>query len=118
MARLQSKMRGAMYGLSMIVLAALLLLPRPARAEINSPTPLIAKGDTTPKNAPKSPGKPMPLGLDNDGNVMVRLGDATLTLVYGPEGTAKEIKEKLGFTPPLKESAGIGEVGFKVGFAF
>jgi hypothetical protein len=58
------------------------------------------------------------LALDDDGNVMLRYGRVSLTLVYGPTRIAEEEKERQGLIPPLKESPGMGEMSFKVGFAF
>lgn len=117
MTNLQSTTRGAMLGISAILAATILFVPRPGRAEVN-PVSLVEKGAAEIKKSSKSPDKRMALGLDDDGNVKIRYGGTSLTLIYGPEGTASEIKERLGLAPPLKGSAGMGEVSFKVGFAF
>ena len=114
-AGLKRKMRGRSAGrVAMIAVIASLLVPRGAFPQRSDPPPVAGKVDPGGKGT----GKHVSLGLDDGGNVMLRYGGVSLTLIYGPEEGGDAIRERGGSVPPLKEALGVGEVSFKVGFAF
>jgi hypothetical protein len=104
-----------LLGIAPVVATVLLLAQRADCAGTDSAAPVA---DRTTKTAGKESARRVGLGLDNDGNVMLRFRRTSLTLIYGPEGTGQEIKTRLGLAPPLKESVGMGEMSFKVSFVF
>ena len=115
MASQQMKTFARRIGVSAIIATILLLAQRAYCAVAYS---LVAVSDKETKTVGQGIGKQVALGFDNDGNVMIRYGRSSLTLIYGPEGTADEIKERWGLVPPIKETVGMGEMCIKVGFAF
>lgn len=104
--------------LSLTAIIAFILSPLTALAEnIN----LFSVAERQPqgiKLAEKLPVKRLVLGLDDEGNVMVRYRKICVTLVYGPDSGVDGYKDRAGLVPPLKESQGIGEIRCKVGFVF
>jgi hypothetical protein len=98
------------------IIAAPLLLTR--QADCATADSAVVVVDKVAKTAGKDAITRLALGLDHDGNVMIRYGRTSLTMIYGPEGTADEMRIRSGLTPPIKESAGMGEMSFKVSFAF
>ncbi|HEY5973417.1 MAG TPA: hypothetical protein VIU41_01625 [Geobacteraceae bacterium] len=100
----------------MIMALTLLLAQQAECADADSLVPVVDK--VVAKTAEKEAVARLALGVDNDGNVMIRYRRTSITLVYGPEKSDQETKERLGLVPPLKESVGIGEMSFKVSFAF
>jgi hypothetical protein len=103
---------------SMIVAMTFFLAPQAVFAEKNDSLPFAGKSKPTSQMAEKAAVKRVSLGLDDDGNVMIHYGGTSLTLIYGPDGTGNVLKQRVGLVPPLKETVGIGEVSFKVGFTF
>ena len=99
------------------IMAAALLLAQGAKCEA-AETAVPAVDKVVTKTAEKESVTRLALGVDNDGNIMIRYRSTSLTLVYGPEKTDQDGKERLGLVPPLKESVGLGEMSFKVSFAF
>ena len=103
---------------SMIIAITFLLAPQAVFADNYSPLPFAEKGKPASQMAEKDAAKRISLGLDKAGNVMIHYGEKSLTLIYGPDGTGNELKQRIGLDPPLKETASIGDVGVKVGFRF
>jgi hypothetical protein len=103
---------------SLIIAMTLLLAPQAVFAEKNNTLPFAEKVKPAAQMAEKTAVKRISLGVDNDGNVMIHYGGTSLTLIYGPDGTGNDLKQRVGLVPPVKETVGIGEVSFKVGFIF
>lgn len=119
MAALQRRMIGPYLNrVTMIVAATFLLVPQVAFSEKINLLPVVATGNPEAKQVEKAKGKRLALGADDDGNVMIRYGEVSLTMVYCPDESASAFKERAGLIPPVKESVGLGEVSCKVGFTF
>lgn len=102
----------------MIVAITFLLVPQGAFSENIKLFPVVATGNPEAKRVEKTKGKHLALGADDDGNVMIRYGRLSLTMIYGPDESASELRERAGLVPPIKESIGLGEVSCKLGFTF
>ncbi|WP_041245217.1 hypothetical protein [Geotalea uraniireducens] len=107
---------------TMIVAITFLLVPQGAFSENIKLFPVVATGNPEArheaKQDEKAKGKHLALGADDDGNVMIRYGRLSLTMIYGPDESASELRERAGLVPPIKESIGLGEVSCKLGFTF
>lgn len=119
MTALQRRMIGLYLNrVTMIVAITFLLVPQGAFSENIKLFPVVATGNPEAKRVEKTKGKHLALGADDDGNVMIRYGRLSLTMIYGPDESASELRERAGLVPPIKESIGLGEVSCKLGFTF
>jgi len=119
MTALQRRMIGPYLNrVTMIVAITFLLVPQGAFSENIKLFPVVATGNPEAKRVEKTKGKHLALGADDDGNVMIRYGRLSLTMIYGPDESASELRERAGLVPPIKESIGLGEVSCKLGFTF
>lgn len=118
MTALQRRMIGPYLSVTMIVAITFLLVPQGAFSENIKLLPAVATGNPAAKQFEKAKGKHLALGADDDGNVMIRYGKVSLTMIYGPDESASQFRERAGLVPPIKESVGLGEVSCKVGFTF
>jgi hypothetical protein len=105
----RSKRLGFLAGL-------VLLVPAAGQADTRN---LLITAEAAPVAAVPAPaGKRPALGLDDAGNVMVRYGGLSLTIIYGASEAVDSLRERAGLLPPVREAAGLGDLTFKVGFAF
>lgn len=123
MAALQRRTIGPYLNrVTMIVAISFLLVPQVAFSANINLLPVVAKENPEAKHeakqVDKAKGKHLALGADDDGNVMIRYGKVSLTMIYGPDESASVLRERAGLVPPIKESVGLGEVSCKVGFTF
>ena len=119
MAALQRRMIGStLSGVTMIVAMTFLLIPQAAFSENVQLFPIVEAVKPEVQKVEKANGKRMTLGTDDDGNVMVRYGRVSLTMVYGQNESTSEVRERVGLVSPPRESIGIGEVSCKLGLRF
>ncbi len=103
---------------TMIVTGIFLLVPQGAYSKGLNLLPVVATENHEVKPADKAKVKHLALGADDDGNVMIHYGGVSLTMIYGPDENVSDVRERAGLVPPIKESAGLGEVSCKVGVTF
>lgn len=123
MAALQRRTIGPYLNrVTMIVAISFLLIPQGAFSANINLLPVVAKENPEAKHkakqVDKAKGKHLALGADDDGNVRIRYGKVSLTMIYGPDESVSVLRERAGLAPPIKESVGLGEVSCKVGFTF
>ena len=97
-----------------MLVAAVLLSPMVAQAE----------GVTFVRTTPSQHGtlaeplKNSRLGLDDDGNVMVRVGGMKVTFVYEAGSSAPDSRETTSRASQRQDVACLGGVSVKLGFTF
>jgi hypothetical protein len=77
-------------------------------AEAGSPEQIVAK---------RVAGRPLVVGLDENGDVTIYFRKVSLTVSYNPADVLPQARERVPLNP-LPESAAVGGFGVKVAFAF
>jgi len=70
------------------------------------------------QNTLASPQKRARLGVDSDGNVMVRYGGVSVTFIYDAASAAKDSREFASASAQRQEVASLGGLSVKLGVAF
>ena len=97
-----------------MLVAAVLLSPLAAQAE-----GLTFVRTTPPQHGTSAePLKNSRLGLDDDGNVMVRVGGMKVTFVYEAGSSSPDNRETASRSSQRQDVACLGGVSVKLGFTF
>ena len=65
----------------------------------------------------KTSGGHLALGVDDDGNVMLRSGNTSVTFIYTPPDGSQDVRDHIGMVP-CPNCSGFGGVSVKLGMAF
>jgi len=96
---------------------ALLLVPVSGRTDTGNLL-ITAEAEPAVVSMVAPTAKQQSMRSDNADNVMVRYGDISLTVNCGDNEAADAMRERAGLLSPAKEAANLGNLNFKVGFAF
>ena len=105
--------------ISLIILAAPLFLnPLAAYGESMTFVRTVATSQENLRVTDMEPLKKVRLTLDNEGNVMVRYGDVSCTLIYGASSVQRSKEHPVVLAPSGTQVASLGAICLKFGIPF